>query len=117
MIGMDLLSFLILLVIGIVVAAILHYGFRFYVIPGASSFLGKVVIGWLGAWLGSPVFGHWLEGLRYESVYYIPAVLGSLALVLLAVDVAKSVSTGIPAAPAAEAPSSPSVADTPPETA
>ena len=67
MIGMDLLSFLILLVIGIVVAAILHYGFRFYVIPGTSSFLGKVVIGWLGAWLGS------------------------LAFVLLAVDVAKSV--------------------------
>ena len=80
MIGMDLLSLLILLVIGIVVAAILHYGFRFYVIPGTSSFLCKVVIGWLGAWLGSPVFGYWLEGLRYESVYYIPAVLGSLAL-------------------------------------
>ncbi len=57
MIGMDLLSFLILLVIGIVVAAILHYGFRFYVIPGTSSFHCKVVIGWLGAWLGSPVFG------------------------------------------------------------
>ncbi len=50
MIGMDLLSFLILLVIGIVVAAILHYGFLFYVIPGTSSFLGKVVVGWLGAW-------------------------------------------------------------------
>ncbi len=63
------------------------------------------------------MFGHWLEGLRYESVYYIPAVLGSLALVLLTVDVMKSVATGIPAAPAAEAPSSPSVADTPPETA
>ena len=93
MIGMDLLSFLILLVIGIVVAAILHYGFRFYVISGRSSFLCKVVIGWLGAWLGSPVFGHWLEGLRYESVYYIPAVLGSLALVLLAVDMGKSGST------------------------
>ncbi len=74
----------------IVVAAILHYGFRFYVSSGTSSFLCKVVIGWLGAWLGSPVFGHWLEGLRYESVYYIPAVLGSLALVLLAVDMGKS---------------------------
>ena len=48
MIGMDLLSFLILLVIGIVVAAILHYGFRFYVIPGTSSFLCKVVLAWLG---------------------------------------------------------------------
>ncbi len=101
MIGMDLLSFLILLVIAVVVAAILHYGLRFYVIAGTSSFLSKVVIGWLGAWLGSPVFGHWIEGLRYESVYYIPALLGSLALVLLAVDVTKTVRPA-PVEPVAE---------------
>ena len=38
MIGIDLLSFLILLVIGIVVAAILHlWVCRFYVIPGTST--------------------------------------------------------------------------------
>jgi hypothetical protein len=40
-----------------------------------------------GAWLGSPVLGHWWPGLQYHDVYYIPAILGSLALIVVAVDV------------------------------
>ena len=90
MFGMGFISFLILLVISVAVSAALHWGLKYYVIPGLGSYFSKVVIGWIGAWLGSPVFGHWWEGLNYEQVYYIPAILGSLALLVLAIDVVKT---------------------------
>lgn len=91
MIGMDFVSFLILLVISVVVSAILHYGAKFYIVPGTTSFLAKVILGWLGAWLGSPILGYWWAGLNYEQVYFIPAILGSFALLVLAVDILKTV--------------------------
>jgi uncharacterized membrane protein YeaQ/YmgE (transglycosylase-associated protein family) len=87
---MDFVSFLILLVISAVVAAVLHFGLKYYVVPGLASYFSKIVIGWIGAWLGSPVFGHWWEGVNYQQVYFIPAILGSLALLLLVVDVVKT---------------------------
>jgi uncharacterized membrane protein YeaQ/YmgE (transglycosylase-associated protein family) len=90
MIGMSFISFLILLVISVVVSAVLHYHFKYYVTPGHWSFCSKVVVGWIGAWLGSPVLGHWpsrIPKLHYEEVWYIPAVLGALALIIVAVDV------------------------------
>ena len=90
MIGMNFGSFLVLLIISVVVSGILHYGFKFYVRPGTASYLSKVVIGWIGAWLGSPVFGHWWEGLNYGQVYYVPAVLGSLTVLILVVDCMKT---------------------------
>ncbi len=88
MIGMDFISFLILLIISIVIAAIMHYGFKYHVRPGFDSFVSKVVFGWIGAWLGSPVFGHWFNGLTYENVYIIPAILGCLALLIVMGDLA-----------------------------
>ncbi len=107
MIGMDFGSFLGLLIISVVVSAILHYGLKFYLRAGTASYLSKVVIGWFGAWLGSPVFGHWWEGLSYGEVYYVPAILGSFALLVLVVDVTKSTcgaSEGAEAEAPAEAP-------------
>ncbi|MFI5400305.1 MAG: hypothetical protein ACHQZQ_04535 [SAR324 cluster bacterium] len=89
MIGMDFPSFLILLVISIVVSAILHYGLKYYVTPGIGSFCSKIVVGWVGAWLGSPVLGNWWPGLNYGNVYYIPAILGSAASLILAIDMTK----------------------------
>jgi uncharacterized membrane protein YeaQ/YmgE (transglycosylase-associated protein family) len=89
MIGMDLNSFLILLVISMVVSWVLHYGLNYYVTPGLWSFGSKVVVGWVGAWLGSPVFGHWWPGLQYQEIYFIPAILGALAILILAVDLGK----------------------------
>ncbi len=90
MIGMCFASFLVLLIISLVVSGTLHYGFKYYVRAGTVSFLSKVVIGWIGAWLGSPVFGHWWEGLNYLQVYYVPAILGSLAILVLAVECVKT---------------------------
>ena len=92
MLGMNFISFLILLIISIVVSAILHYGVKMYVVPGTRSFLSKIIIGWIGAWLGSPILGNWWTGLSYGQVYYVPAILGSFALLILAVDVVETVS-------------------------
>jgi uncharacterized membrane protein YeaQ/YmgE (transglycosylase-associated protein family) len=89
MIGMDFVSFLILLVISVVVSGVLHYGLNYYVTPGFWSFCSKVVVGWIGAWLGSPVFGHWFGGLQYNEIYYIPAILGAAAMLVIAVDLVR----------------------------
>lgn len=95
MIGMDFVSFLILLIIGAVVAALLHYVVRYRILPGFGSFLSKVIFGWIGAWLGSPVLGHWFAGVHYEDVYIIPAILGSVALLIIMVDVVKTGKTAL----------------------
>ena len=89
MIGMGFISFLILLIISVVVSAILHYGLKYYATPGFELFCAKIVLGWVGAWLGSPVLGYWphrFPFLNYEAIWLIPAILGSLAAVGLAVD-------------------------------
>lgn len=90
MIGMDFISFLVIVVISLVVSAVFHFALGYRVMPGWGSYAGKVVLGWVGGWLGSPVLGHWWEPLRYEQVYVIPAILGSAALIVLAVDCFKT---------------------------
>jgi uncharacterized membrane protein YeaQ/YmgE (transglycosylase-associated protein family) len=90
MIGMDFISFLILLVISVIVSAILHYWLKFYIRPGLVSLLSKVIFGWIGAWLGTPVFGKWFSGVCYEDVFIIPAILGSLAIMVILVDLVKT---------------------------
>jgi uncharacterized membrane protein YeaQ/YmgE (transglycosylase-associated protein family) len=93
MIGMNFVSFLILLIISVVISGILHFVFKYYIVPGWWSYLSKVLIGWVGAWLGSPVFGYWWQGLNYEEVYIVPAILGSLLLLIFAVDSIKTCAT------------------------
>jgi uncharacterized membrane protein YeaQ/YmgE (transglycosylase-associated protein family) len=94
MIGMDFISFLIVTFVSVAVSAILHYRLNYYVTPGHWSFCSKVVVGWLGAWLGSPVLGYWphrFPFLHYGDIWIIPAILGALAAIIVAVDVAKMV--------------------------
>lgn len=81
MIGMSFLSFLILLGIGVIVAAVFHYGLRYRFLDSVDAVFAKVALGWLGAWLGSPVLGHW--SFKLENVYLVPAVLGSATAVML----------------------------------
>ena len=88
MLGISLLSFLILTFIGAVVAATYHYAFRYRFLDGNDAVIGKLIIGWLGAWLGSPVLGHWLW--RVENVYVVPALLGAIAAIHLTILTAKA---------------------------
>jgi uncharacterized membrane protein YeaQ/YmgE (transglycosylase-associated protein family) len=91
MIGMDFISFIILLAISVAVTIIIHSLLKYYVISGFWSFVSKVIIGWIGAWLGSPVLGYWFNGVNYNQVYIIPAILGAAALEILVVDFVKTV--------------------------
>jgi len=83
MIGMSLVSFVVLLVIAVVVAALFHFVLRYRFLEGIDSFLGKIAAGWLGGWLGSPVLGHWL--FKVDQIYVIPAILGAITAVFLSV--------------------------------
>jgi uncharacterized membrane protein YeaQ/YmgE (transglycosylase-associated protein family) len=95
MIGMNFISFLILLIISIVVSWVLHFPLKFYIVPGWRSYASKVFIGWIGAWLGSPVFGYWPHplALNYQQVWIVPAILGALAIEVFAVDFIKTCAT------------------------
>ncbi|MBI4184785.1 MAG: hypothetical protein HY521_12400 [Proteobacteria bacterium] len=86
---LDFAAFLTLLIVSVVVSAILHYGCKYYVSPGPWSFASKVVVGWIGAWLGTPVFGSWWAGVAMGPVFIVPAILGALAILVVAVDLFK----------------------------
>jgi uncharacterized membrane protein YeaQ/YmgE (transglycosylase-associated protein family) len=83
MLGMSLLSFLILTLIGAVVAVVYHDVIHYHFLEGSDARFGKVLVGWIGAWLGSPVLGHWLW--KIENVYIVPSILGAIAGVHLTV--------------------------------
>jgi uncharacterized membrane protein YeaQ/YmgE (transglycosylase-associated protein family) len=88
MLGMTFLSFLVLTVIGAVAAVAYHYVIRYRFLEGIDALFGKLIVGWLGAWLGTPVFGHWLW--KIENVYVVPAILGAFASVQLIVLTGKA---------------------------
>ena len=79
MIGMSFWAFLVLLVAALIAAVVLHYLICYRFIEGFEGFLGKVGSGWVGAWLGSPVLGHWFEPVKLAGIYLIPALLGAFA--------------------------------------
>jgi uncharacterized membrane protein YeaQ/YmgE (transglycosylase-associated protein family) len=93
MIGMSLVSFLVLLAIGALVAAVFHFVLRYRFLEGIDSFLGKIALGWLGGWLGSPVLGHWLW--KIDNVYIIPAILGAVVGVFGSVLYLKSLAKAL----------------------
>ncbi len=79
MIGMNFWGFLVLLVAALIAAAILHYAIRYRFLEGLDGFLAKWGVGWVAAWLGSPVLGHWFERVKIAGVYLIPALVGAFA--------------------------------------
>ena len=83
MLGMNFVSFLVQLVIGTVLALLYQYAFRYRFLEGIDSLMGKIALGWIGAWLGSPVLGHWLWDV--QGVYIIPAILGAATAIHLSV--------------------------------
>jgi uncharacterized membrane protein YeaQ/YmgE (transglycosylase-associated protein family) len=88
MLGMSLLSFLILTLIGAVVAVAYYSVVRYRFLERHDALIGKLIIGWFGAWLGSPVLGHWLW--RVENVYIVPAILGAITAIHLTVLTGKA---------------------------
>jgi hypothetical protein len=91
MIGMGFGSFLLLLVISAIWSAIIHGAGR-GVLSSGESYLGKVIIGWIGGWIGSPVLGYWGGAIGRSNVHLIPAMLGSFAAIFVAVTVLRAVS-------------------------
>jgi len=81
MIGMSFLSFVVLLGISVIVAGLFHYGLRYRVLEGIDAIYAKLVIAWIGAWLGSPVLGYW--SFKIENVYLIPALGGAITALVL----------------------------------
>jgi len=88
---MNFAGFFTLLIISVIVSAILHFILKLYIRPGMSSFISKVIIGYIGAWQGSNVFGGWL--FEMNQIYIIPAALGCLALLVLMVDLVQTFKT------------------------
>ena len=90
MIGMAFGSFIVLFVAGLIAAAVLQYVARYRILEGFDGFLGKLIAGWVGAWLGSPVFGHWFAHFELASVYIIPALLGAFTVTFAATALGKT---------------------------
>lgn len=91
MLGMSLLSFLVLTLIAAVVAVVYHHVLRYRLLDGNDALIGKLIVGWFGAWLASPVLGHWLW--KVENVYIVPAILGSIVTIHLTVLTGKALAT------------------------
>ena len=79
LIGMSFPSFLVLVIISAVAAAIVHWGLRYRLFDGWDGFVGQWMAAWVGAWLGPSVLGHWFDGVMAGSIYLVPALLGGLA--------------------------------------
>ncbi len=87
---MNFVSFIILLGIALLVSLILHYVVKFFVRKNVSSYFAELVMAWIGGWLGSAVIGNWFNGWDYHQVYFIPAFLGAIALMVLYVEISKT---------------------------
>ncbi len=79
MLRTNFAAFLVLLVAGLIAAAVIHYLIRYRFLEGLDGFLGKLIAGWVGAWLGSPVLGHWFERVKFANIYLLPALVGAFA--------------------------------------
>ena len=91
MIGMGFAAFLTLLVISAILSAIFQ-GVGYRVLDGSEGFFAKLITGWVGGWIGSPVLGYWGgRGIFGTNVHLIPAILGSLAAIFMQVLVVRLV--------------------------
>ena len=77
LIGMSFPSFLVLLILSAIAAAVVHWGFRYRLFQGFDGFIGQWIVAWLGAWLGPAALGHWFDSAMVANIYVIPALLGA----------------------------------------
>ncbi len=88
MLDMNFVEFVSLLILSLIAALIVHYAIRYRHLEGSDGFIWKWIVGWIGAWLASPVLGHW--GGRVENVYVIPALVGAFIGAFVATAVWKA---------------------------
>jgi len=86
---MNFTTFFTVLVIAAVVACVYHFVLRYRFLEGYDALAGKVIIGWLGGWIGSLIFGNRLW--KIQDVYVLPAVLGAIAAIHMSVLIWKAV--------------------------
>jgi hypothetical protein len=79
LIGMSFNSFVVLLILSAIAAAIVHWGCRYRLFQGIDGFVGQWIVAWLGAWLGPAVLGHWFDSAMVANIYVVPALLGAFA--------------------------------------
>jgi uncharacterized membrane protein YeaQ/YmgE (transglycosylase-associated protein family) len=101
MIGMSFSAFLTLLVLGFISSVVLHALVRYRVLAGLDGFVCKWIVGWIGAWLGSPVFGYW--GIHMENIYIIPAVFGAFTAHFMVTTALRALATTAAVAPRQDA--------------
>ena len=87
-------DFIVLLAISAIVGAILHFWLGYYVTPGLESYFGKVVVGYLGGWLSPSVLGEWFPALTVGNVDIASAAVGTLAILVFAVDIGRMFAAG-----------------------
>ena len=78
---LPFLSWLWLTIIAAVISVVWYYVLK---VRSAGGFWAQAIVGWIGAWLGTPVFGNW-HFLTINHICIIPAVLGSIAANMLCV--------------------------------
>jgi len=86
MLNLGLESVLTLLAVAVAVSFIWYYLFKIK-LPG--GYFATLIVAWLGAWVGTPIMGTLVERLVYANIGIVPAVLTSLAAILLANNCAK----------------------------
>lgn len=96
MIGENFGAFLVLLIVSLIAALVIHYLIRYQCLKGFDGFLGQWVTGWFGAWLGTPVLGHWFKDFALAGIYLIPALVGAFAAAFFATAVSKAAGKTIP---------------------
>jgi uncharacterized membrane protein YeaQ/YmgE (transglycosylase-associated protein family) len=79
LIGMPFSSFLVLLILSAIAAAVVHWAVRYRLFRGFDGFIGQWIVAWLGAWLGPAVLGHWFGPIMVARIYILPALLGAFA--------------------------------------
>jgi uncharacterized membrane protein YeaQ/YmgE (transglycosylase-associated protein family) len=91
MIGMSLGAFVTLLVISAIWSAIVH-GANYKVLRGLEGYFAKLIVGWIGGWVGPPVLGYWGPKISERNVFLIPAILGSIAAIFFSVATLRALS-------------------------
>ena len=76
--AVKFLTFAWFLGVGIVVSLVWYYLCKVR-LPG--GYLVELIVAWLGARIGSRLFGYW--GIDLEGLFLVPAILGAIAAIYL----------------------------------